>query len=238
VSLRAEQIAQGLDGIRWRIDAATRAAGRDDHVDLVVVTKTFPASDVQILAGLGVTEVAENRDQEARAKRLEVEQALGDGAAIPRWHMIGQIQRNKANSIARWADVIESVDRLELVPALARAARAADRTLEVLVQVSLDPGARADRGGATDVEAREIAAAVVGAAGLNLTGVMGVAPYPGDPDEAFARLQMLAAQIQATWPAADRISAGMSGDLEQAVARGATQVRVGGAVLGVRPPVQ
>jgi pyridoxal phosphate enzyme (YggS family) len=238
VSLRAEQIAQGLDGIRRRIDAATRAAGRDDRVDLVVVTKTFPATDVQILAGLGVTDVAENRDQEARAKRLEVEQALGHGAAIPRWHMIGQIQRNKANSIARWADVVESVDRLELVPALARAARAADRTLEVLVQASLDPGARAGRGGAADVEAREIAAAVAGAAGLYLTGVMGVAPHPGDPDEAFARLQVLAAQIRATWPAADRISAGMSGDLEQAVARGATQVRVGGAVLGVRPPVQ
>jgi pyridoxal phosphate enzyme (YggS family) len=238
VSLRAEQIAQGLDGIRRRIDAATRAAGRDEHVDLVVVTKTFPASDVQILAGLGVTDVAENRDQEARAKRLEVERALGDGAAIPRWHMIGQIQRNKANSIARWADVVESVDRLELVSALARAARAADRTLEVLVQVSLDPGERADRGGAADADAREVAAAVAGAAGLNLMGVMGVAPYPGDPDEAFARLQVLAAQIRATWPAADRISAGMSGDLEQAIARGATQVRVGGAVLGGRPLVQ
>jgi pyridoxal phosphate enzyme (YggS family) len=238
VSLRAEQIAQGLDGIRRRIDAATRAAGRGDHVDLVVVTKTFPASDVQILADLGVTDVAENRDQEARAKRLEVERALGKGAAILRWHMIGQIQRNKANSIARWADVVESVDRLDLVPALARAARTADRTITVLVQVSLDPGARLDRGGAADADAQEVAAAVAGEAGLNLAGVMGVAPYPGDPDEAFARLQVVAAQIRAMWPAAHRISAGMSGDLEQAVARGATQVRVGGAVLGVRPPVQ
>ena len=141
---RRAQVQAGLAEVRARIERARLAAGRDDEVALVVVTKTFPASDVEILADLGVADVAENRDQEARAKRLAAE------AAAPglRWHMIGQLQRNKASSVARWADVVESVDRVELVGALGRAAAAHGRRLEVLVQVSLDPVVIPGRGGA------------------------------------------------------------------------------------------
>ncbi len=216
------------------------AAGRTDEVALVVVTKTFPASDVEILAALGVTDVAENRDQEAKAKRVATE-AHAPGL---RWHMIGQLQRNKAASVARWADVVESVDRLELVAALGRAAASHERTLEVLLQVSLDAVVVPGRGGADPLDVPELAAAVAAEPALSLRGVMGVAPYPGDdasaggPSAAFARLAAVSAMLRDTWPGADRISAGMSGDLEEAVAHGATQVRIGGAVLGPRTYVQ
>jgi PLP dependent protein len=158
--------------------------------------------------------------------------------------MIGQLQRNKAASVARWADVVESVDRLELVAALGRAAASHERTLEVLLQVSLDAVVVPGRGGADPVDVPELAAAVAAEPALSLRGVMGVAPYPGDdasaggPAEAFARLARVSAMLRDTWPDADRISAGMSGDLEEAVAHGATQVRIGGAVLGQRTYVQ
>ncbi|MEI6361082.1 MAG: YggS family pyridoxal phosphate-dependent enzyme [Actinomycetes bacterium] len=233
---RLSDIAVGLAEVRGRIDAARAAAGRADRVDLVVVTKTFPATDVAILADLGITDIAENRDQEARAKRAEVE-ALQTGGKL-RWHMIGQLQRKKAGSVAQWADVVESVDRLELVDALSRAALTHDRQLDVLVQVALDPVFRPDRGGADPSTALDLASAVASEQGLNLCGVMGVAPWPGDPSEAFERLRALAEQARIRWPAATTISAGMSGDLEEAVACGATQVRVGGAILGPRGPVQ
>ena len=230
---RLAEVRSGLDAVRARIDDARRAAGRTDEVALVVVTKTFPASDVDILARLGVGDVAENRDQEAKAKRAD----CVDGVVL-RWHMIGQLQRNKAGSVARWADVVESVDRAELVAPLDRAAVAAGRVLEVLLQVSLDPDPVPGRGGAMPVEVTPLADLVAACSGLSLRGVMGVAPHPGDPAEAFARLQAVSDRLRTDHPGADRISAGMSGDLEQAVAHGATQVRIGGAVLGQRSVVQ
>jgi pyridoxal phosphate enzyme (YggS family) len=240
VSDRSAELRAGLADVTARIDRARLAAGRLDDVALVVVTKTFPASDVEILAALGVTDVAENRDQEAKAKRLATE---GSAPGV-RWHMIGQLQRNKASSVARWADVVESVDRVELVAALGRAAAAHGRTLEVLLQVSLDAVVVPGRGGADPADVAALAEAVAAEPALALRGVMGVAPFPGadgaaeDPDAAFARLQEVSRSLKEAWPQADRISAGMSGDLEQAVARGATQVRIGGAVLGQRTYVQ
>lgn len=231
---RRAEVQAGLAEVRARIERARLAAGRHDEVTLVVVTKTFPPSDVEILAGLGVVDVAENRDQEARTKRLAVE----TGAPDLRWHMIGQLQRNKATSVARWADVVESVDRVELVGALGRAAASHGRRLEILVQVSLDPVVTPGRGGADPVDVPAIAASVAAEPALTLRGVMGVAPFPGDPGDAFGRLQDVSAALRQDWPGADRISAGMSGDLEEAIAHGATQVRIGGAVLGHRAYVQ
>ena len=238
---RRAQVRAGLADVTARIERARAAAGRADAVELVVVTKTFPAADVEILAHLGVTDVAENRDQEARAKRQATE-ATAPGL---RWHMIGQLQRNKAASVARWADVVESVDRMELVAALGRAAASHGRSVEVLLQVSLDPVVVHGRGGADPADVMDLAAAVVAEPALALRGVMGVAPYPGaddpspdGPGVAFARLQEVSGALRARWPEADRISAGMSGDLEAAVLHGATQVRIGGAVLGQRTYVQ
>jgi len=230
---RRDDISAALIQVRGRIDAAVRAAGRSDEVQLIVVTKTFPASDVLVLAELGVSHVAENRDQEARAKQAEV----GGGHGL-RWHMIGQLQRNKAASVGRWADVVESVDRAELIAPLSRAADEHDRRLDVLIQVALDPVFRPERGGADPAGVLALADQFAGHPALTLRGVMGVAPWPGDVDDAFERLRVVSQQLQTHHPAATIVSAGMSGDLEQAIAHGATQVRIGGAILGTRAAVQ
>jgi pyridoxal phosphate enzyme (YggS family) len=227
---RREEIARNLAEVRSRIDRACRAAGRhSDDVTLVAVTKTWPADDVRHLAAVGVTDVGENRDQEARRKHDEC-------AGLPlRWHYIGQLQRNKCRSVATYADVVHSVDRLALVDALSRAATAADRTLVTLVQVQLDQPPAAGRGGAVPGEVADVAAAVASSTSLRLGGVMGVAPLDSDPDEAFARLAAVAHDVRSAHPDAGVISAGMSGDLEAAIRHGATHVRVGTALLGHRP---
>lgn len=238
--MRREHLRLGLAEVHQRIRDAELAANRTDPVRLVVVTKTFPASDIDLLAGLGVTDVGENRDQEATGKRAESDPAAGH----LRWHMIGQLQRNKARSVASWADVVESVDRLPLVTALAAAARDAGREIDVLIQVNLDPEPSPGRGGALPAEVPILAEAVAVEPGLRLAGLMGVAPHPGaltpgaSARGAFDRLALLSERMRQEHPGAIEISAGMSGDLEEAVAAGATQVRIGGAILGPRPPVQ
>lgn len=230
MSDRRSELAAGLSTTRDRISRACAAAGRSDDVTLVVVTKTFPASDVEILADLGVQHVAENRAQEGMGKA----DALA-GRHLT-WHFIGQLQRNKAASVAQWADVIESVDRVGLLPQLSRGAEQVGVTRDVLVQVSLDDPP--DRGGVAPEQLIELCDQVPGTPHLRLAGLMAIAPYPGDPDLAFARLSEIARTFRGRYPDAPVLSAGMSGDLEQAIAWGATQVRVGGAILGNRPVVQ
>jgi pyridoxal phosphate enzyme (YggS family) len=233
-------LAAGLAGVRSRIADACAAAGRDrGEVTLVAVTKTYPAADVVALAGLGVTDVGENRDQEAAPKAAE---AAAAGAA-PRWHFIGQLQRNKARSVVRYADMVQSVDSVRLAAALDGAAAAArDRPLEVLVQVSVDGDPA--RGGALpdaadpDRGLGPVAAAVAGSDGLRLAGLMAVAPLGWEPERAFARLAEVAARFRADHPGATVLSAGMSGDLEIAIGYGATHVRVGSALLGMRPTLR
>lgn len=230
---RAEELRTGLAGVRERIARAATAAGRDpDDVALVVVTKFFPASDVRLLADLGVTDVGENRHQEAEAKAAE----CADLAL--RWHFIGGLQSNKAAAVARYADVVESVDRTSLVGRLDRGAGEGGRTVEVLLQVSLDPPGREHRAGAEPTELAALADAVAATEHLALRGLMAVAPLGEDPAAAFARLADLRAGFLEQHPDATRLSAGMSGDLEAAIAAGATHVRVGSAVLGSRPGVQ
>lgn len=228
---RADELAAGLDAVRRRIAGACAEAGRDpDEVTLVVVTKFFPESDVRLLAELGVRHVGENRHQEAAAKHT----ACADLDLT--WHFIGGLQSNKAAAVGAWADVVQSVDRRKLLTGLSRAAVERDRELDVLVQVSLDePGGGGGRSGAPQDQVAGIADAVAAAEGLVLRGVMGVAPLGGDPAEAFSRLADVAAGLRRAHPGATWVSAGMSGDLEQAVVRGATHVRVGSAVLGNRP---
>ena len=232
---RAAEIAAGLTEVRERIDRACAQAGRPaGSVRLVVVTKTFPSTDIRHLHDLGCVEIAENKDQEARQKSADLE-----GLTPPmRWHMIGQVQRNKARAVATWADVVESVDRLALAQALSAGAVAAGRSIDVLMQVSLDPEPADSRGGVRPADIPALASSVARLPGLILRGVMGIAPYPGDPDRAFRTLETVAARLVAEVPGADVISAGMSGDLEHAIRHGATQVRVGGAVLGKRANVR
>jgi pyridoxal phosphate enzyme (YggS family) len=239
---RERELAANLEEVRERIRLAAVAAGRSaDEVTLVAVTKTWPASDVRLLAGLGVTDVAENRDQEARPKH----EACAD---LPlRWHFVGQLQRNKARSVASYADVVQSVDREALVAVLDRAAGEHGRVVDVLVQVGLadvpDGSTPAHRGGADPREVLALAGLVAASPSLRLAGLMAVAPLgpdgaPADPRPAFARLAALASEVRAAHPSATVVSAGMSGDLEEAVAAGATHVRVGTAVLGGRPPLR
>jgi PLP dependent protein len=193
------------------------------------VTKFFPASDVDLLAGLGVTAIGENRDQEVSAKLADV------GARTQlEVHFIGQVQSNKAGSVVGYADVVQSVDRPKLVAALDRAAGSADTVTDVLVQVNLD--AAKGRGGVPADGARALADQVAATEHLRLRGVMAVAPLGADPDPAFARLQEVARAIREDHPGADWVSAGMSGDLEAAIAHGATHLRVGSAILGTRQP--
>jgi pyridoxal phosphate enzyme (YggS family) len=201
-------------------------------VSLVAVTKTYPASDVVLLAGLGVTDVGENRDQEAAGKAAEVKAA----GAAPRWHFIGQLQRNKAASVARYADVVESVDSVRLVAALDRAAAGRPAPIEVLIQVSIDGDA--ERGGVAGDDLWRTADAVAAASGLRLGGLMAVAPLGWEPDRAFASLAGLAGRFVAAHPAATTVSAGMSGDLEAAIRHGATHVRIGTSLLGMRNPLR
>ncbi|HSV64320.1 MAG TPA: YggS family pyridoxal phosphate-dependent enzyme [Mycobacteriales bacterium] len=227
---RSAELAANLAAVRHRIAAACAAAGRTPaEVVLITVTKTFPAADVRLLAGLGLSEFGESRDAEARAKAAEL-------AGLPiRWHFVGQVQTNKAGSVARYADVVHSVDRPELVTALDRGAAAhRDRPLDVLLQVSLDSAPAAGRGGADPAAVPALADRVEAAKHLGLAGLMAVAPLGADPGPAFARLAELAAALRADHPAATVLSAGMSGDLEAAVRHGATHVRVGTALLGGR----
>ncbi|MFL6167621.1 MAG: YggS family pyridoxal phosphate-dependent enzyme [Ornithinibacter sp.] len=226
---RRDELAAGLAQVRARISRALEAAGRTDEPALVVVTKFFPAADVDLLAGLGVTEIGENRDQEAAAKCAEL--AFRDRLTV---HFIGQLQSNKAASVARYADVVQSLDRAKVVRALDRGAQQAGRRLEVTVQVNLDQAQ--GRGGVAPGEARELAELVAGCASLTLRGVMAVAPLGGDARAAFARLREVADGIRSDHPGATWVSAGMSGDLEAAVAEGATHLRVGSAILGSRQP--
>lgn len=231
MSTRRDQLAAGLASVGRRIEAAAQAAGRSPaSITLVVVTKTFPAADVQLLAELGVTDVGENRHPEARDKAAAV-------AAPLTWHFVGGLQTNKARAVAGYADLVHSVDRERLVDALADGASRAGRHLDCLVQVSLDPPGAADgRSGAKVDEVPALTDQIAAAEALRLRGVMAVAPLAADPARAYARLAEVAASVQAAHPTALAVSAGMSGDLEAAVAVGATHVRIGRAILGERPP--
>ncbi len=224
---RAQELAERLAVVEQRLVRACADAGRArDDVALVAVTKFHPASDVAALRDLGVQRFGESRDQEARQKAAEV-----DGV---RWHFVGRLQTNKAASVAAYASVVESCDRLRLVGPLSAGAVRAGREVEVLVQVSLDGDP--SRGGAPGADVPALADAVAAGRGLRLAGLMAVAPLDEEPQRAFGRLAELAERVRHDHPDARQLSAGMSADLEQAVARGSTSVRVGTALLGPRPP--
>lgn len=233
---RRTELADNLAAVEERIASACVAAGRKrEEVTLVVVTKTYPASDVRLLHELGVRHVAENRDQDAAPK------AAACSDLDISWHFVGQLQTNKVRSVASYADIVQSVDRLKLVTSLSTAAVRSVREIGCLIQVALDAesGERGEQGGVAPDGIEELAAAVDGSPGLRLDGLMTVAPlagpYAGREQAAFERLMEFSSSLRAGHPAANMVSAGMSADLEQAVAAGATHVRVGTAVLGVRP---
>ncbi|MBG0741424.1 YggS family pyridoxal phosphate-dependent enzyme [Paeniglutamicibacter antarcticus] len=250
---RGSELERNLEQVRSRIAtaAAARPAGKADP-ELIVVTKFHPAADVLLLAELGVRDVGENRDQEAAAKSAEVTQRI-TGATL-RWHFIGQLQSNKAKSVAGYAYSVHSVDRAGLVKALSAAVTAEQQRtgradLLCFVQVNLDPALTsgpdpagppraASRGGVAAADVMRLAELIELAPGLRLAGVMAVAPRDGDADEAFARLAKVSAAVVQRFPQATAISAGMSQDLERAIAAGATHLRVGSDILGPRPALR
>lgn len=231
---RQEEIAERLTQVQGRIAAECAAAGRPaDAVRLVVVTKHFPAADVARLAWCGAVDVGENKAQEADSKVTDLA-GVRECAAL-RWHFVGQLQTNKAAMVARWADVVHSVDRVRVAAALGRGAERADRQVRALVQVNLDSPGGVGRGGCAPADAVEVMGAVAAQPGLVPGGVMAVAPREEPAGESFARLAEVAGAVQAEFPGATDISAGMSGDFEAAIRHGATLVRIGAAVLGTRP---
>lgn len=222
---RAEELAQALRAVRDRIAVAGGA-------DLLPVTKFHRVEDLRILAQLGINAVGENREQEAREKAAEVH-------GHPLIHMIGQIQTKKANSVARWAAAVHTVDSLKLVEALERGvARAIDTEqragkLPVLVQFSADGDPH--RGGAVAGAIDPLADAVAAAQHLHLRGVMTIPPLGSDAAAVFAQGRALLDRISDRIVGVPVYSAGMSQDLEIAIAEGATLVRVGTDIMGARP---
>jgi pyridoxal phosphate enzyme (YggS family) len=234
---RRDELVAGLDSTEQRIAAACEAAGRDRaEITLIVVTKTYPASDVELLAELGVTDVGENRHPEADLKFQELRAMGADHVVtLPRCHFLGGLQTNKAGAVARYADMVHSVDRIKLANSLSRGAEAAGRKLPCLVQVDFDatnPG----RSGVVPSGMPELAAAIAGSSDLTLAGLMTVAPLGEDPAPHFDHLVRLSEELRRDHPDATIVSAGMSGDFEAAIAAGATHLRIGRSVLGERPP--
>ncbi|MEV7825844.1 YggS family pyridoxal phosphate-dependent enzyme [Microbacterium enclense] len=220
-------LADRLAAVDERIRDAARAAHRDvADITRIVVTKFHPAALVAELHALGVRDVGENRQQELTAKRTEL-------AGIPdlTWHFIGQAQTNKARAVRAAADAVHSVDRARIADALDAADGAAP--LDVLLQVNLTDDA--GRGGVAPEGVEELAAHVAGRPSLRLRGVMAVAPLDEEPARAFGRLRACADAVRAVVPDARWISAGMTGDFPEAIAMGATHLRIGSAITGPRP---
>jgi len=229
VTARAEQLARNWTQAKTDVQLACEQVNRTfADVTIIAVTKTWPAIDVDTLAECGVTDVGENRDQEAAAKHQQVRDSNLT------WHAIGQVQTNKVKSIVQWADVIHSVDRLDLVRALAKVMPNREKPLGVFIQLNLDPEIREARGGLRGDNLLTMAEAITDVPGLQVRGVMGVAPLVGEPEAAFASLQEASTRLQTRFPQACDISAGMSGDYKIALKYGATHLRLGSLILGNR----
>jgi pyridoxal phosphate enzyme (YggS family) len=190
------------------------------NVHLIVVTKTFPLSDAQLLHELGVLEFGENRDQEGKEKAPFV---------AGKWHFQGQLQSNKLKSITAWADVIQTIDSLRYVELVAKAS---EKNLEVFIQVSLD--GEIHRGGALPAQLNQIADSILATSNLKLQGLMAVAPLGEDPDRVFSRLAKIHQEFVTSYPSAPFLSSGMSGDYLSAISHGATHIRIGSSILGSR----
>ena len=215
-------LAERLDAVRVGIADAVREADRDiADVTTIVVTKFHPASMVRELHDLGVRDFGESRHQEAQPKIADLHELEA------RWHFIGQLQSKKARQVATYIDVIHSVDRDSLAVALA------GNSLDVFIQVNLtdDPG----RGGVDPDGIDHLAEQLLAAEGVELRGLMAVAPLGREPRQAFATVRDLSERLRSVAPRADALSIGMSGDYREAILEGATHLRIGAAITGNRP---
>jgi len=218
---RRGEITSNLQSVRDEISKAVTGAGRSlDEITLIAVTKTFPASDVEILRDLGVTHFGENRDSDAAPKASTV---------AGTWHFQGQIQSNKLKSITSWANVIHSLDEIRHFEVIEKSA---PHPLDIFCQVSLDGSE--GRGGVSEQKLYELAQAIEKSATHRLQGLMAVAPLGVDPTVAFSKLSAIHKAFMADFPKANKLSAGMSGDYKEAIAYGATHIRIGSSILGSR----
>ena len=223
-----------LESIHQRIDSAAQSVGRASaDIELVVVTKNHGYELGLELLSLGESQFGENRDQEASAKAQQIKEALGPGQLEPVWHFVGQLQTNKVKSMLTYSSVLHSLDRLSLLNELAKQlAKTPDRALDVFIELNLtdDP----NRGGIEPKNLSEFTEQVLAVPQLRLLGVMGVAGLDVDPAVDFERILSSSLQVQSLSDSARFISAGMSGDFEQAIGYGATHLRIGTAITGKR----
>ncbi len=222
MSSRKDEIARNLREVRERINRAAQSGDRDPaEIELIIVTKTFPISDIEILRDLGELNFGENRDQEAGPKAQTIPAT---------WHFQGQIQSNKIKSICEWADVIHSISSEKEILKFAQS----PRSHQVFLQVSLD--GELGRGGASRSDLAQLADLVNESNNLELLGLMAVAPLGVEPEKAFADLAQINQGFKSQFPNSKYLSAGMSGDFEAAIKFGATHIRVGSSILGSRSP--
>ena len=220
MSNRRAEISENLIEVKERILQAANASGRNPaEIQLIVVTKTFPTSDIEILRELGEINFGENRDQEAVPKAAAISAT---------WHFKGQIQTNKIKSISQWADVIHSISSAKEILKFAQS----PRNHQIFLQVSLD--GEPARGGAMPSDLVELAELVDQSNNLELMGLMAVGPLGVEPEEAFSKLAEINQGFKSHFPNAKYLSAGMSGDFESAITHGATHIRVGSSILGSR----
>ncbi|HEY8123680.1 MAG TPA: YggS family pyridoxal phosphate-dependent enzyme [Myxococcota bacterium] len=229
------EVAANLAGLRARIAAAAERAGRRaEDVTLIGVAKKHGAESVVEAVVAGLRDVGENFAQEAREKIPRVQDELARrGLAQPRWHFLGQLQRNKARLVVPLFDCVQSVDRLELAQELSRRAAAEGRSLAVLLQVNVD--AEPQKGGAEPAELPALLDAVRALPSLALRGLMAIPEPAADMRPAFARLRSLRDDLaHASGAELPVLSIGMSDDFEAAIAEGASCVRIGTALFGHR----
>jgi pyridoxal phosphate enzyme (YggS family) len=220
---RRVEIATALAAVESRIERAAQFSGRSrEDISLIVVTKTYPIEDIEILHDLGVFDFGENRENEGQAKSELV---------AGRWHFQGQVQGNKIASIGRWAHAVHSIDNVKHLSKF-ESSLPEGKVLSVFLQVSLD--AMPGRGGASPSEIDRLAELTLASPRMKLLGIMAVAPVSEKPSTAFGRLAEIHSDFRYKFPSAQALSAGMSSDFEEAIAHGATHVRIGSSILGVR----
>jgi len=220
---RADEIASNFSQVKEKISVAAQGCGRDlAQLTLIAVTKTFPTTDLEMLYSLGIREFGENRDQEASVKAAQLPSDIN-------WHFQGGIQSNKLKSITSWAHVIHSLDEIRHFQVIEKSA---PHPLEIFCQVSLDGSE--GRGGVSEQKLYELAQAIEKSATHTLQGLMAVAPLGIDPSDAFSKLSAIHKAFMADFPKANKLSAGMSGDYKEAIAHGATHIRIGSSILGSR----
>ncbi|MEY3935082.1 MAG: hypothetical protein RI901_512 [Actinomycetota bacterium] len=226
---RKMEIEENLNQVRQKItDAAAKSGRNPNEINLIVVTKTFPISDLEILYSLGVREFGENRDQEASVKAKALPQDIN-------WHFQGGIQSNKLKSICSWASVIHSVDQFKYAKIISE--QPSVKARQIFIQVSLDEPPES-RGGVDPAKLTELANQISSLPNIKVLGLMAVGPVDREIESAFARLQQIQAGFLTEFKDAVFLSSGMSGDYELAISYGATHLRIGSSILGIRAPIK